>query len=129
MSMVAMAGSVSGATVRTQKRVWGLCTGCSVGVAAGKGGRATRQAWGQLGDSTAVPPRGHRSHGPPSFGVQKGGPGGSPEDAGTAGGSWSISEGSGWSRGSRYRSPGLGLRKPLLTSSQVTGTHSPLSSL
>lgn len=34
MSMVAMAGSVSGATVRMQKRFWGLCTGCSVGLVA-----------------------------------------------------------------------------------------------
>ena len=60
MSMVAMAGSVSGATVRTQKRVWGLCTGCSVGLAAGRA-RATRQgvgtAWGQYRSATPWPPQ------------------------------------------------------------------------
>lgn len=74
MSMVAMAGSVSGATVRTQKRVWGLCTGCSVGLAAGRG-TAARQAWGQLGDSPAAPPRGHRARSPASLREQRGGPG------------------------------------------------------
>lgn len=55
MSMVAMAGSVSGATVRTQKRVWGLCTGCSVGVAAGKGGEPPVRR----GDSLGTVPQCH----------------------------------------------------------------------
>lgn len=93
MSMVAMAGSVSGATVRTQKRVWGLCTGCSMGLAAGRG-TAARQAWGQLGDSPAVPPRGHRAHSPQSLREQRGDPG-APKDVGTTGGSCSISTGPG----------------------------------
>lgn len=105
----------------------GALHGVQRGAGGWQGGRATRQEWGQLGDSTAVPPRGHRSHGPPSLGVHRGGPGGSPQDAG-AGASRREAGGPG-GRGTRYRSPGLGLRKPLLTSSQVTGTHSPLSSL
>lgn len=94
MSMVAMAGSVSGATVRTQKRVWGLCTGCSMGLAAGRG-TAARQAWGQLGDSPAVPPRGHRAHSPQCLREHRGGPG-VPKDVGATGGSCSISVGTGW---------------------------------
>lgn len=59
MSMVAMAGSVSGATVRTQKRVWGLCTGCSVGLAAGRGTAASGlgTARGQSRSATPWPPR------------------------------------------------------------------------
>lgn len=50
---------------------------------------------------------------------------------GTTSCSWSIWVGLGGPRGRRAQchSRGLGLRKPLLTSSQVTGTHSPLSSL
>lgn len=94
MSMVAMAGSVSGATVRTQKRVWGLCTGCSVGLVAGRG-TAAHQAWGQLGDSPAVPPRGHRARSPESLREQRGGPG-IPKDVGTTGGSCNTSVGTGW---------------------------------
>lgn len=44
---------------------------------------------------------------------------------------WSTLVGLGGPRGHRAQrhSHGLGLRKPLLTSSLVTGTHSPLSSL
>lgn len=101
------------------------------GVQRGAGGcGAQPPVTATLGDSTAVPPRGHQN--PTSRWVV------APGDPNTQGDlrqpeqprRHRVTLGTRWPLGMSPRhSPALGLRKPLLASSQVTGTDSPFSSL
>lgn len=130
MSMVAMAGSVSGATVRMQKRFWGLCTGCRVGLgAAGQSHQLSPVPLGtapqchHVATGASSVPRGtagcQKCRGPQSAGMSA-----TEHPLCTVPPGGEVASGT-----SRCHSPDLGLRNPLLASSQGTGMDSPFSSL